>query len=460
MSRSRTFRNIALTIAALGVCGLTASSSHAATVLFSETFDTDTANRTETVAAYPNLNWTGSGDPVVTGGVVQLPGEAPNVLTHTGFSGDLLVSLKVGSDPGGGSSNFGLRSGGNRLVFHPGYSGGGAFRVEGASGFGNVNMGFNPAGGGVLHQMKVLIRADTGQHIINVIDGSNPNNVFVTSFTNPGYNPGTDTLGMTRGSASYMGKFDDLIIERAADGAWNQAIQESHPLHWYRLDEVRVGGDPAPTTAVDYGSGGLDGTYTGGAEAGQGLLTPLGVGVEFNSSRAIQLGGASLGSGTSWTAEFVLEKTATRAAAHLLDSDPSLLSLRLEQWENTGELGYTQYGAADYLFTPGVSAPIDEFVHLAYVGIPGTGLSLYVDGQLAGTNPNFIELPRGRIGGSIDAILDEVVLYSYALSPGDIRKHAVAFTSGVLVPEPSAAILLCLGGLLLVVFRLPRRRAV
>jgi len=434
----------------------TASSSHAAVVLLSETFDTDTTSRAETVATYPNLNWTGAGDPVVTGGVVQLPIAASGALTQTGFSGDLVVSLKVGSDPGGGSANFGLQSGVNRLVFHPGHSGG-AFRVDGAGGFGNVSMGFTPAGGGVLHQMKVLVRADTGQHIINVIDGNNPNNLFVTSFTNPAYSPGTDTFGMTRGGSAYTGNFDDLVIERAADGAWNQVVQESHPLHWYRLDEVRVGGAAAPTTAVDYGSGGLDGTYTGGAEAGQGRLTPLGVGVEFNTTRAIQLGGASLGSDTSWTAEFVLEKTATRAAAHLLDSDPYSLSLRLEQWQNTGELGYTHSGVADYLFSPAVSAPIDEFVHVAFVGIPGTGVSLYLDGELAGTNPNFIELPRGTIGGSIDAILDEVVLYNYALSPFDIRKHAVAFTSGVIIPEPCTAILLCLGGVLMVAWRLPRR---
>ena len=46
-------------------------------------------------------------------------------------------------------------------------------------------------------------------------------------------------------------------------------------------------------------------------------------------------------------------------------------SLRYNQWQNTGQLGFTQGGVADYLFNPGVPSP-QAPVHITYVWQSGS----------------------------------------------------------------------------------------
>lgn len=176
--------------------GLLRASAHA--TAFTETFDTDASNTATTLATYPAFTYTGTQqDLSVVGGRLFMPAPGSNIeesLLIPGFAGDILITVDVGSDPGGGFYNVGLQVGDNRMVFHPGFvsgfgTGEGAFRVEGPGGFGNTMMGFTPPGGGVLHKMEVVITAATGQFHITVTDGTNSANVFNTAFTNPGYSP-------------------------------------------------------------------------------------------------------------------------------------------------------------------------------------------------------------------------------------------------------------------------------
>ena len=97
--------------------------------------------------------------------------------------------------------------------------------------------------------------------------------------------------------------------------------------------------------------------------------------------------------------------------------DPPGGALRLDQWNNTGQVGFTEFGVADYLFDSGYSAPLDEFVHLTFVGDPLDGVTLFVNGEESGENPNFVPLHLFEIGGpdAANMILDELVVFDRAL---------------------------------------------
>jgi len=77
------------------------------------------------------------------------------------------------------------------------------------------------------------------------------------------------------------------------------------------------------------------------------------------------------------------------------------------------------------------------------VADPASGISVYLNGLLAGINPNYIPLPRTVIGGwdTANMLLDEVVLYDRALSPNEVLGHA----AGVGIPEPATFALLGFG---------------
>lgn len=430
-----------------GIGGLLLTSltvtAQAGTVLYHESFDTGTASTAETTIAYPELAFSGGGNTVVINGVLNADASGVSNIRHNGFTGDLVIRGKIGGawTNATGSTNVGMAIGGNRLVFHPNYvNTPGAFRVEGNGGFGNTNMGFVPAANGTLHSFRITLDSVGKRFLIAVTDANNPANVFTASFTNSSYTPGGDSIGFTRsGSGVDAAVFDDLVVER--DG-WSETIRASSPLHWYRFDET------SGETLVDYGSGSLSGTYQNGAGPAQRLATPQGFGVRFDGSNdQVALGGSALSSTTPWTAEFILAKLSTKYVGGLLSGPSSAageVELRLDQYNNTGEIGYTKYNVADYCFTPAVVAPLSSFFHLAYVGDPDVGVSLYLNGDLVGTNPSFVELPRAYLGSLTRSamILDEVVLYGRALSSAEIAAHALA--SGV-VPEPSALVLAVLG---------------
>jgi hypothetical protein len=127
-------------------------------------------------------------------------------------------------------------------------------------------------------------------------------------------------------------------------------------------------------------------------------------------------------------------------------SNPTF-SLRYEQWDDTGQLGFTHGGVADYLFTPAVTSPGTP-THVTYLwDDPSSTMSLFLDGTLAGTAsaPGF-QMPTGAgslgnnagLSEGMVGTIDRVTVYNSALSPGDIAAHANAW----LVPEPSAVALI------------------
>lgn len=176
--------------------------------LYYQPFNTDTANKAATLAAYPDVTFTNGAALSVTGGVVT--GDNGNFTINAApftapyyFAADVTYAGNTSS----GCCNVGLQIGTNRIVFHPGFSGGGAFRVDGPGGFGNQNMGFVPANN-VLHHIEVEALPG-GIFNLTFTDGANPLNVYMNTFTNPA-NTGAP-LGITgQGAATIM--FDNLEV--------------------------------------------------------------------------------------------------------------------------------------------------------------------------------------------------------------------------------------------------------
>jgi Concanavalin A-like lectin/glucanases superfamily len=238
-----------------------------------------------------------------------------------------------------------------------------------------------------------------------------------------------------------------LACVQTTSADWTTTITASNPLNWYRLDEL------AGTTALDHGSQGLDGAYGTGVNApARGIPAPTGTGISFDGDQdSIHLGGSDLTG--DWSAEFIVDRYAAKRSSDLIRGAafefPST-ALKLEQWDNTGQVGFTQFGAADLTFTPGVVAPIGQFIDLVYVK-NNSGMKAYLNGALAGTSNSSISLSRYQIGDDVSPavvtlgnespfmLLDEVVIYDRALTAGEIASHSAA------VPEPSTAVLSFLG---------------
>jgi hypothetical protein len=99
------------------------------------------------------------------------------------------------------------------INFHPGYNAPpGAFRIDGPGGAPNADMGWVPPLG-VLNHVEIL-SLPSGLFNIKVTDGSNPANVFTTSFTNAG-SYGGEVGPSAVGAPSAM--FDNLSISAVTE---------------------------------------------------------------------------------------------------------------------------------------------------------------------------------------------------------------------------------------------------
>jgi hypothetical protein len=219
-------------------------------------------------------------------------------------------------------------------------------------------------------------------------------------------------------------------------GDWNAAVSASNPLNWYRFDEL------SGAAALDYGSQQLNGHYgTGALDAIRGVAGRIGTAAQFGDQSTVFLSTSDLAG--DWTAEFLLMRIGSKRSSVLIRGVPFAFpsqALKLEQFDNTHQIGYTKYGIIDATFSPGAIAPLNEWVHIAYVNRAAEDrVSLYVNGNLAGTRIDRFNLSRDQIGSWADAIpesplavMDEVMLYSRALSDAEIKAHVAA------IPEPTA----------------------
>jgi hypothetical protein len=237
----------------------------------------------------------------------------------------------------------------------------------------------------------------------------------------------------------------------SARASWNSTIAAINPLNWYRLDETGP-------TAIDYGSQGLDGTYGSGVNAPtQGVPGLVGGAASFDGDQDNIVFDGSLLTG-DWSAEFIVKRTGSKTSSELLRGehlDQFGTHLKLEQYPNTGQVGYTQSFVADRVFSPGYFTPQDEFVHLVFVKTAAQ-MQLYANGALVGVNSSTIPLSRYQFGDDQNespfAVIDEIVIYNRSLPADEIALHFNA------IPEPSTVVLALFGFVTLGVRTLRKRR--
>lgn len=99
-------------------------------------------------------------------------------------------------------------------------------------------------------------------------------------------------------------------------------------------------------------------------------------------------------------------------------------SLRAEQFGGDN-VGITQYGTADYTFSPTFSVPLNTWTHLTFVVNTGTA-TLYANGIERGTISQTLACPADNIGGGgsdfVPGLIDDVRVYNRALSASEINK--------------------------------------
>jgi hypothetical protein len=189
---------------------------------FLETFDTPTL---DAVTTYPQFTADDGGSGLTPTRIVNASGVLrfgsggfpyyPNfaVTPSPTPTSEIVIKLDMGwngqdNDPpvGPGFGGTGIRLGNNVFGFHPGYPGGGD-RIEGPGGFGTSDMGWTPALG-VLNHAEIH-SFPSGLFTIKVTDGTNPANVYSTSFSNAAsYGGVISLLAFAGGSAMY----DNLSI--------------------------------------------------------------------------------------------------------------------------------------------------------------------------------------------------------------------------------------------------------
>jgi len=139
------------------------------------------------------------------------------------------------------------------------------------------------------------------------------------------------------------------------------------------------------------------------------------------------------------TCEFIVEGDTIAGGqdGYLAVGSNSSSSLRYEQWDDTGQLGFTQSGVADYTFNPLVISP-SEPTHVAYIWDGDGRMDLYLDGTLVGQNTsvtNAFSMPTGvgflgnNPAGSEGMVgtIHRVTVYNEALSSDDLVRHSNAY---------------------------------
>ncbi|MGI8603929.1 MAG: CotH kinase family protein [Verrucomicrobiales bacterium] len=135
--------------------------------------------------------------------------------------------------------------------------------------------------------------------------------------------------------------------------------------------------------------------------------------------------------------EFIVEGTPSGIDAWLAVGSNSLSNLRFEQWRDTGLMGFTQLGVADYLFSPPVATPTSP-THVAYVWNGAGAMKIYLDGVHAATTAGVTSafgMPTGagRLGNNASGTegmvgtIYRLTAYDEVLSDAAILRHSDAY---------------------------------
>ncbi len=202
-----------------------------------------------------------------------------------------------------------------------------------------------------------------------------------------------------------------------------------------------MGAAAVPTGLVDWWPGegnarDIFGTYHGTPQNGFSYVTGKeGMAFHFDGLTGyVTNAGPTLAA--PWTVSMWVNRQNAPGSAAALMSDGTY-ALKLEQYNGTRQVGITQLGVADYVYS--YTVPLNTWVHLAFVN-DGSQTTLYANGVSQGSIAA-VPLPRAYIGATyvgsngkfVDFMLgslDEIMVFNRALSAAEISTISSAGSVG------------------------------
>ncbi|KSU67675.1 PKD domain-containing protein [Arthrobacter sp. NIO-1057] len=215
--------------------------------------------------------------------------------------------------------------------------------------------------------------------------------------------------------------------------AYGLAVHGDEPQLYWRLDETQ--GNVAKDNTIARNDGTINGSVRYGEESAIGHGTSMGFGqsdATVVSNRAIQ--NPTVFSTEAWF------RTTTETGGKIIGFGNAASGLsssydRHVYMRNDGTLVFGVYTGTENLVTTGRSYN-DGGWHHVVATLSGEGMKLYVDGALAGTNPQTSAEPFNgywRIGGDrvwsgassawFDGEIDEAAVYARALTQAEVNEH-------------------------------------
>jgi len=265
-----------------------------------------------------------------------------------------------------------------------------------------------------------------------------------------------------------------VAVGSAATTVYRNLILGDSPIVYYEFDET--GGTTAVNSAITGAT--YDGTFNtagGSITVNQTSFAQGGTAYDFGGG-FIGAASALTNSLDEWTVEaWVNYDSAKTSASNFLSNDQGgwnndvLFGIGAENGAvgvPGGHVGLIQQGSPgttrDFVGSPLVA---DEWHHVVVTASTAAGaLTLYIDGVLAGSDTALANgvtfngadgigtanltigaaRPNSGDGGyrPYDGLLDELAIYDSVLTPAQISAHAT-------IPEPGTAMLISLGGLML-----------
>ena len=226
--------------------------------------------------------------------------------------------------------------------------------------------------------------------------------------------------------------------------AYGAAVYADQPDLYWRL------GEASGTVAADAGIAGANGTYSGGVSVGTtGALATTGdTAAAFDGVNGLVVSNTSFTNPTVYTEELWF-KTTTTSGGKLIGFGNATSGLssnydRHVYMENDGRLTFGVWTGFTNTATTPASYNDGQWHHMVATQ-SGDGMRLYVDGTLRATNGQTQAqgyTGHWRIGGDntwgpqpwFNGTLDEVAVYSTALSPATVAHH---YALGTDTPPPN-----------------------
>lgn len=247
-----------------------------------------------------------------------------------------------------------------------------------------------------------------------------PRAVFADRFWNTSTTPDQYT--------DFVARFNALGFESPGYEPWAPAarVNDGHPSHRYTFDDVDWDpyyGDVYKDNILrllEDSVGALDG-YTYRDDSPTIVPGRFGEAFRLNSGDdGADIGGVDIA--PPWSMSVWVNRRGSQTSSTLLGSQDG--AIKLEQWSNTGKVGFTKYGVADYAFD--YSTPLNTWTNITLAAGSDNVTRLYVNGAFHSSINATIDLPMMSVGTVDEAIngdLDDLVIWDEALSATQIADH-------------------------------------